>query len=152
MVVSDNADDAPKSYSFVKGFKIIANKFKDTLKYKNAAKPTPEDHLDDIVESNADAVRRDGCLCTNCEEQYSIRLDPQTGAKIYYANCPAAKAGFQLCQRFDNAYAMTRCNVTVADSKKFMNKTYYDEHKVTEEDTRTRLFAPIKGFVEDHPA
>jgi hypothetical protein len=49
----------------------------------------------EVYEHSAmDALRKTDCLCLNC-------------AKM--SECPIAEAGFELCQEYGVAYAMTRC-------------------------------------------
>jgi len=43
-----------------------------------------------------DELRRSQCLCLNCQ-----KMD----------NCEIAHAGFELCKKFNIAYAVTRCPI-----------------------------------------
>ncbi|MBI2047525.1 MAG: hypothetical protein HYT27_00130 [Parcubacteria group bacterium] len=54
-----------------------------------------------------DTLRRKHCLCLNCAKLKPGQPD----------NCPIAQAGFELCKKYNTAYAMTRCPEWVEKSK-----------------------------------
>ena len=78
------------------------------MSIEEIANPYPaEGHPDTvIVNTEMDEVRRTDCLCVNCGSGYK-------GTK----ECPAGPEFFEVCKKYDNAFAMTRCGVTDSEGK-----------------------------------
>jgi len=75
------------------GIELIANKYKKEKK-------DPERIW---VEIELDALRRDFCLCINCDRKND---------QLPYSSCPTAKRIYEICLDSHMSMAITKCGAT----------------------------------------